>query len=98
MDDGDRMTVPFSVEIVLRDHGPEVWRTARVDIFEGSDAAARQIGSYERNHAGWCAETFAPFMLDGRWFALYAPEPAAFGEMTRAGRFSIWIFRTLRPG
>jgi hypothetical protein len=68
---------PFSINIVLRDHGPEVWKIARVDIFKGSDAAARQIGSYERNYAGWCAETFAPFMLDGRWYALYAPDYTA---------------------
>ena len=72
LDDGDSMTVPFSVQIVVRDQGPGVWKTARVDIFDGNDAGARQIGSYERNHSGWCAETFAPFMLDGRWFALYA--------------------------
>ena len=71
------MTGPFSVQIVLRDHGQGVGQTARVDIYEGSDAAARQIGSYERNHAGWCAEAFAPFMLDGRWFALYAPDYTA---------------------
>ncbi len=71
------MTVPFSVQIVSRDHGPAVWKTARVDIFEGSDAAAHKIGSYERNHAGWCTETFAPFMQDGRWFALYASDYTA---------------------
>jgi hypothetical protein len=70
------MTVPFGVNIVLQDNGPGIWKTARVDFFEDSDAAARQIGSYERNHAGWCAETFAPFMLDGRWFALYDPDYA----------------------
>lgn len=68
------MTVPFSVQIVVRDRGPGVWKTARVDIFEGNDAAARQIGSYERNHAGWCAETFTPFMQNDRWYALYAPD------------------------
>jgi hypothetical protein len=71
------MTVPFSVKIVLQDNGPGVWQTGRVDIFEGNDAAARQIGSYERNYAGWCAETFAPFMQDGRWYALYAPDYTA---------------------
>jgi hypothetical protein len=41
------MTVPFSVQIELRDHRLRIWQTARVDIFEGSDAAARKIGSYE---------------------------------------------------
>ena len=68
------MTVPFSVQIVVRDRGPGVWKTARVDIFEGNDAAARQIGSYERNHAGWCAETFSTFIQNDRWYALYAPD------------------------
>jgi len=71
------MTVPFIATIVVLDNGPGVWKTARVNIFEGSDATARQIGSFERNHAGWCAETFGPFMQDGRWYALYAPDYTA---------------------
>jgi hypothetical protein len=71
------MTVPFSVRIVLRDNGPGVWNTARVDIFEGNESTARQIGSYARNHSGWCSETFAPFMQDGRRFALYTPDYTA---------------------
>jgi hypothetical protein len=71
------MTAPFNTKVVLRDNGPGVWKTARVDIFEGDDPAARKIGSYERNHAGWCADTFAPFMQEDRWFALYAPEYTA---------------------
>ena len=71
------MTVPFSVKIVVRDNGPAVWKTARVDIFEGDDGTAREIGSYERNHSGWCAETFTPFMQNDRWYALYAPDYTA---------------------
>jgi hypothetical protein len=64
------MTVPFSVKIVVRDIGPAVWKTARVDIFESNHGTARQIGGYERNHSGWCAETFTPFMQNDRWYAL----------------------------
>ena len=71
------MTVPFSVQNVYRDHGPGGRKTARVDILEGDDIALRQIGSYARNHYGWCAETFCPFMQDGRWFALYASDYTA---------------------
>jgi hypothetical protein len=71
------MTTPFNAKTVLRDNGPVVWNTARVDILEGSGAEARQIGSYERNHFGSCAETFAPFMQDGRWYSLYAPDYTA---------------------
>jgi hypothetical protein len=40
MDDRDRMTVPFSVKIVLRDNGPGVWQTARVDIFDSNDTVS----------------------------------------------------------
>jgi hypothetical protein len=36
-----------------------------------------QIGSYERNHAGWAEETFEPFQWNDRWFALYAPDYTA---------------------
>jgi hypothetical protein len=48
--------------------------SARVDIFDGDDGIACKIGSYERNHSGWCTDTLSPFLKDGRWFALYAPD------------------------
>jgi hypothetical protein len=74
---GAHVSLPFSVDVEVIDHGPGVWKTAGVDIFEEIDGTARQIGSYERNHAGWCDSTFAPFVLDGRWYALYSPEYTA---------------------
>jgi hypothetical protein len=46
---------------ITEEHGPDVWKTARVDIFEGNDAAARQIGSYERNHGGWVRRDVCAF-------------------------------------
>jgi hypothetical protein len=73
----DEMTIPFSVKIEVIDRGPGVWKTARVDIYEGDTGAARKIGSYERNHYGWCDDTFCPFMQEGRWYALYAPDYTA---------------------
>jgi hypothetical protein len=30
------MTVPFSAKTVVLDNGPGLWKTARVDIFEGN--------------------------------------------------------------
>jgi len=71
---GIRMTIPFSVKIEVLENNPGAWKTARVDIFDG---AACKIGSYERNHSGWCADTFSPFMQRGRWFALYASDYTA---------------------
>jgi hypothetical protein len=68
---------PFSVKVETIDHGPGTWSTAHVRVFEGDGAEARQIGSYDRNHAGWCESTFAPFSHDGRWYALYAPDYTA---------------------
>lgn len=47
-----------------------VWPKALVRIFEED----RQIGTYERNLAGWAETTFAPFEWQGAWFALYAPD------------------------
>lgn len=67
----------FSVRIETIDHGPGVWKTARVHIFELVGTDVRQIGSYDRNHAGWCGSTFAPFTQDGNWYALYAPDYTA---------------------
>lgn len=49
------------------------WRTALVSVFDGDV----QIGTYERNHAGWAEETFEPFQWNDRWFALYAPDYTA---------------------
>jgi hypothetical protein len=72
-----RMPTPFSVKVDVKDSGPGLWKTARVDIFEGNGGTSRQIGSYERNHSGWCDSTFAPFVQNGRWFALYAPDYTA---------------------
>jgi len=68
---------PYSTTIEVIDAGPGKWKTARVNIFAGVDDAARKIGSYERNHAGWCDSTFAPFARDGRWYALYSPNYTA---------------------
>lgn len=68
------MTARFSVKVETIDHGPGVWKTARVQICEHDGTDARRIGGYERNHAGWCESTFAPFAQDGRWYALYAPD------------------------
>jgi hypothetical protein len=69
---GISVTSPFSAKVKVVNNGPGVWKTARVDIFEGSGVLARQIGSYDRNHAGWGEKTFAPFSQDGRWYALYS--------------------------
>lgn len=67
----------FHVEVEVVDHGPAVWKTARVNIFQTIDGISHQIGSYARNHAGWCSSTFCPFMLEGRWYALYSPDYTA---------------------
>jgi len=67
----------YSTTTEVIDNGPGKWKTARVNIFEGAGETARKIGSYERNHAGWCDTTFAPFCRDGRWYALYAPNYTA---------------------
>lgn len=67
----------FNVQVEVIDRGPGVWKTARVHVFEDDGAGTRQIGSYDRNHAGWCESTFAPFAQDDRWYALYAPDYTA---------------------
>jgi hypothetical protein len=67
----------FSVKVETVDPGPGVWKTARVQIFEHNGTVAHRVGGYDRNHAGWCESTFAPFAQDGRWYALYAPDYTA---------------------
>jgi hypothetical protein len=68
---------PYSTKIEVIDAGPDKWKTARVNIFEGFGDTAQKIGSYDRNHAGWCDSTFLPFARDGRWYALYSPNYTA---------------------
>ena len=71
------MTIPFTVEIELLDGDAGFVKTARVDILERNDGVFRRIGGYERNYPSYCAETFAPFVQDGRWFALYSNDYTA---------------------
>jgi len=68
------MSEVFHVEIDEIDNGQGVWKTAQVNIVQTSDGVARKIGSYSRNHSGWCDTTFFPFMQNGRWYALYSPD------------------------
>lgn len=71
------MKIAFHTEVEVLNSGPGTWPTAVVKIFEDREGASVQIGSYERNHAGWCNETFAPFLLDGQWYALYSRDYTA---------------------
>jgi hypothetical protein len=47
--------------------------TCRVDIYEGH----RLIGGYDRNYSAFGEETFEPFELDGKWYALYSKDYTA---------------------
>jgi hypothetical protein len=67
----------FSVKVEVVKRGPGITDAARITIFEEAGGVARQLGGYDRNHAGWCDSTFAPFVQDGRWYALYAPDYTA---------------------
>jgi hypothetical protein len=73
------MKPTFEVEVEVIDHGKNAWKTARVSIIAVGDGSGsrRKIGEYERNHAGWCKETFHPFMQNGRWYALYSRDYTA---------------------
>jgi len=68
------MSEVFTTEIEVLDNGPGVWATAKVVILQNVDGVARKIGSYSRNHSGWCDSTFYPFMQKGQWYALYSPD------------------------
>jgi hypothetical protein len=47
-----------------------VMQTAVITVFNGD----KTIGSYERNYPAFGEETFAPFAVDGQWYALYSPD------------------------
>jgi hypothetical protein len=46
------------------------WASSLVRIFDGDI----QVGEYLRNYPSFAAETFEPFEVDGRWYALYSPD------------------------
>ena len=55
---------------------PGTWNSEKIHILDRSqlDPAGQpiEIGSYVRNYADRQARTFAPFMRDGEWYALYS--------------------------
>ena len=63
---------PFYVRSVARQLGTG-WHVATVTVFDHD----MEIGAYERNHAGWAEETFEPFELNGKWYALYSRDYTA---------------------
>jgi len=61
---------PFSVRTSKRENRPGAWNSTVVEIF--MDGV--RIGGYVRNYPGHAEATFEPFMLEGRWYALYSPD------------------------
>ncbi len=60
-------------EVVNR---PGTWSSERIRVFDRFDpdgaGMPREIGAYVRNYRDSRARTFAPFMRDGQWYALYS--------------------------
>jgi len=57
------------------------WKISVVTIFDENKA----IGSYERNYAAFSEETFEPFELNGKWYALYSRDYTATRIMSLPG-------------
>lgn len=53
-------------------HGGDCWNTLEVSIFKQNPNGGEQIGSYQRNYHD-ISNTFCPFILKGKEFALYSP-------------------------
>jgi len=64
---------PFWTRQETVESPPSQWKTAIIHILEGDT----EIGSYRRNIAGYGEQTFEPFELNGRWYALYSSDYTA---------------------
>ena len=51
---------------------PGTWSSNRVEVFD----QGAKVGEYMRNY-GMAEQTFAPFEMDGRWYALYSKDYTA---------------------
>ena len=58
----------FRVHAVAKPHKGKTWGSSRVTIFDGEN----EVGEYERNYPSFSEQTFEPFELDGKWYALYS--------------------------
>jgi len=55
------------IEVI--DYGKNAWKGQKIGIFNNNDV---WLGSYNRNYPNFGVETFAPFELNGNWYALYS--------------------------
>lgn|ERR1700733_1475839 len=60
---------PFRAKQIIIEH-EKTWNTAIIQILQGED----EIGRYERSYFAFGENTFEPFELNGKWYALYAPD------------------------
>ena len=68
----------FRVTTQPKSNRPGTWDSTIVTVLDGDT----EVGAYERNYPRFAEETFEPFELDGRWYALYSRDYTCTRVMT----------------
>ncbi len=69
----DRAKRRFYAVAAEKKNKPGTWSYSVMTIYDNGV----EIGQYERNYPSYGAQTFEPFELSGKWFALYSPNYTA---------------------
>jgi len=59
---------PFIIETMPIENRPGTWNSTRVSIYRNEVL----IGEYIRNYSRHSSDTFYPFIIDNKWYALYS--------------------------
>jgi hypothetical protein len=81
------LNTPFSIAWSENTPKEGCWSTVNVTVYKDGV----QIGSYERGYPSYIAQTFCPFFLNGKWYALYSADYTCTRvALLENGRFEDW--------
>jgi len=81
------LNTPFSITWAENPPKEGCWSTVNVTVYKDGV----QIGSYERRYPSYIAQTFCPFFLNGKWYALYSADYTCTRvALLEKGKFEDW--------
>lgn len=72
----------YEVELEKKSNGPGYWDSTIVKIFQVTEEGKKYLGEYERSYGSFGRETFCPFTINGKDYALYSKDYTATRVMT----------------
>lgn len=58
----------YTTKVITKESKKGCWNTTVIEIYDGD----KKIGKYKRNYPHYGEETFHPFQIDNKWYALYS--------------------------